>query len=66
MIDILNNITSFYSVEDIGKILKISRSMSYKYIKEVYKDQKPFKVIKVGKMYRVNQKSFDNWINEVI
>ena len=35
-----------YEVEDIQEILNIGRTKAYAFIQEVYKEQKPFKVIK--------------------
>ncbi len=48
-----------YTVQDIMAILSISKNMAYKFIKE----NPPFKVIKIGDLYRVNKESFDLWLN---
>lgn len=45
--------------------LALGRSKTYEFLDEVYKKQEPFRVIKVGKLFRVPQKSFDDWINAV-
>lgn len=58
----LSNDKKVYEVEEIQKILGISRTKIYEYIKEVYKTQKPFVVIKIGNLYRIPKKPFDNWI----
>ena len=47
-----------YTAEDIQKILGLGRSVTYTFL-----EQKPFKVLKVGKMYRVPKKGFDQWLN---
>lgn len=53
-----------YSVSDIMNILNISRTTAYDYVKSVYeKDNPPFRVIKVGKSYRIIKSSFDKWFN---
>lgn len=52
-----------YEVEDIQKILGISRTSVYEFIKETYKNQKPFKVLKIGNLYRIPKHAFDKWIN---
>lgn len=52
-----------YEVSDIQEILDVSRTQAYKYIKEVYKSQSPFKVVKVGYVYRIPKKPFDQWLN---
>lgn len=51
-----------YDASDIQKMLGIGRSMTYLFLEKVYKDQAPFKVIKIGKLYRVPKKSFDEWL----
>ena len=52
-----------YDASDIQKILGIGRSMTYVFLEQVYKEQTPFKVIKIGKLYRIPKKSFDEWTN---
>lgn len=52
-----------YLASDIQKALSIGRSKTYQFLDEVYRNQAPFRVIKVGKLFRVPQKSFDDWIN---
>ena len=51
-----------YLAEDIQKILGIGRSKTYEYLDEVYKKQEPFRVIKIGKLFRVPKDSFDKWL----
>lgn len=53
-----------YEVEDIQEILSIGRTKAYAFIQEVYKEQKPFKVIKIGNIYRIPKTSFDSWLDE--
>ncbi len=55
-------IKKVYDVADIQKILGIGRSKSYEFLDEVYKQQKPFNVIKIGKLYKVPKEPFDKWI----
>lgn len=52
-----------YLASDIQKALALGRSKTYEFLDEVYQKQEPFRVIKVGKLFRVPQKSFDDWIN---
>ena len=51
-----------YLAEDIQKLLAIGRSKTYDYLDEVYKKQQPFRVIKIGKLFRVPKHSFDSWL----
>jgi hypothetical protein len=59
------NETKVYLAADIQKALSLGRSKTYEFLDEVYRKQEPFRVIKVGKLFRVPQKSFDEWINAV-
>lgn len=52
-----------YNVEDIQKLLSLGRNSTYAFLDKVYKEQKPFKVLKFGKSIRVPKVSFDNWLN---
>lgn len=51
-----------YFAEDIQKFLGLGRSKTYEYLQDVYKKQEPFRVIKIGKLFRVPKQSFDSWI----
>lgn len=57
------NETQVYLASDIQKALGIGRSKTYQYLEEVYKAQAPFRVIKVGKLFRVPRKSFDAFMD---
>ena len=52
-----------YLAEDIQKVLNIGRSKTYQYLEKVYEEKKPFRVIKIGKLFRVPKESFDAWFN---
>ena len=52
-----------YLASDIQKALSLGRSKTYQFLEEVYQKQEPFRVIRVGKLFRVPQKSFDDWLN---
>lgn len=53
-----------YSISEIREILGVSRTKAYEYIKKVYEEKGPFRVIKVGSNYRVIKSSFDQWLND--
>ena len=57
------NESKVYLASDIQKALSLGRSKTYQFLDEVYKNQSPFRVLKVGKLFIVPQKSFDEWIN---
>ncbi len=51
-----------YSANEIQKALRMGRTKTYEFLNEVYKEQKPFRVIKIGTAVRIPKKSFDEWI----
>lgn len=52
-----------YSVSDIQKLLGLGRTKTYIFLEEVYKNNEPFRVIKIGKLYKIPKDSFDKWLN---
>lgn len=52
-----------YDAEDIQRILGVGRTTTYDFLNRVLRDQRPFRVIRVGRQLRVPCKSFDDWIN---
>lgn len=53
-----------YSVSEIQDILGISRTKAYDFVRKVYKENGPFRVIKIGDSYRIPKKGFDQWLDE--
>ena len=53
-----------YNPEDIQVILGIGKNKVYEFLEDVYKNTHFFKVIKIGKLYKVPIKSFDSWLYE--
>lgn len=51
-----------YDAEDIQKLLGIGRTKAYEFLDEVYQKQEPFRVIKIGKMYRIPCGPFEKWL----
>lgn len=52
-----------YDAEDIQKLLGLGRTKVYEFLDEVYKNQNPFRVIKIGKVYKIPCLSFERWLN---
>ncbi|WP_330652054.1 helix-turn-helix domain-containing protein [[Clostridium] symbiosum] len=52
-----------YEVKDIQNLLGIGRNTAYEFIRQAYKENGPFRVIKIGDSYRIPKESFDRWIN---
>lgn len=52
-----------YSADEIQVILGIGRSKVYEFLDSANKKQEPFRVIKIGRIYRVPKDSFDRWMN---
>ena len=61
--DTMNIEKKVYDAEDIQKSLGIGRSKAYTFLDEVYENQKPFRVVKIGRLYRVPKEAFDKWLN---
>lgn len=53
---------NLYDIEDLQNLLGIGRTRAYQLVKEAYEKQQPFKVIKLGKLYRIPKKTFDDWM----
>ena len=53
-----------YNPEDIQAILGIGKNKVYDFLEDVYLNKHYFKVIKIGRLYKVPTKSFDMWLNE--
>ncbi len=60
--DTMNVEKQVYDVEDIQKLLGIGRSKAYAFLDEAYEKQKPFRVIRIGRLYRVPKEAFDRWL----
>ena len=52
-----------YTVAELQEILQIGRTKTYAYIKKVYTEGKPFRVLKIGDNYRISKASFDRWLD---
>ncbi len=53
-----------YLATDIQRMLGIGKSKAYTFLEEVYKQKNPpFKVVKIGKLFRVPKRGFDEWLN---
>ena len=51
-----------YTPEEIKSILSMSRAKTYSYLAEVAEKQKPFRVIKIGRLVRIPKIDFDKWL----
>ena len=54
-----NSHASSYTVKDISKILNLSRTATYEFIKE----DPPLRILRIGHAIRIHQDSFDKWFN---
>ncbi|MBO5021153.1 MAG: hypothetical protein J6D52_10860 [Clostridia bacterium] len=43
-------------------MLSLGRNSTYTFLDKVYREQKPFRVLKFGKVIRVPKASFDSWL----
>lgn len=51
-----------YTVTEMQEMLNISRESAYKFAGEVYQNQKPFVILKIGKSFRIPKDSFNRWM----
>lgn len=52
-----------YSPNEIRELLGIGKEKVYEFLEKVYKQQEPFMVIKIGKLYKIPKESFNRWLN---
>ena len=52
-----SSVIKTYRVEDIVRILDISRSAAYNLVREGH-----FKTVRIGTAIRISRKSFDEWL----
>ncbi len=53
-----------YLATDIQRMLGIGKSKAYTFLEDVYRQKNPpFKVLKIGKLFRVPKRGFDEWLN---
>ncbi len=57
----MNKDQEFYTAEELAERLKLNVITIYRYIRA-----KKIKAYKIGKEYRIDQKSFDDFINKNI
>lgn len=60
-IDIHNAV---YNPEDIQRILKLGKNKVYEFLEDVLKNTHYFKIIKIGRLYKIPKSSFDKWLCE--
>ena len=48
-----------YTVEEISKMLGISKTFAYTLVKENH-----FKTVRIGSAIRISKKSFDQWLDD--
>lgn len=54
-----------YTIDEVSKLLSLGKSKTYEFIQKVYEEKKPFKVIKIGRVYKIFKDSFDCWISQI-
>jgi len=53
-----HNEKMFYTVEDVQRILDISKNRAYELVRNAYEAQSPFPVLKIGTIYRIPKEKF--------
>lgn len=52
-----------YDIKQLQDILEIRRTAAYGLAARAYETQSPFRVLKIGSLYRIPRASFDKWLN---
>jgi hypothetical protein len=61
-IQTINKEQAVYLAEDVQRALGLGKTKTYEFLRQVYITQQPFRVIKIGRVFRVPKKSFDRWL----
>ncbi len=59
----MNEAKKVYNPKEIQKMLGLGKESVYVFLEEVYKNKKPFIVIKIGKLYKIPKEPFNRWLN---
>lgn len=54
--------SAVYLAEDIQMALSLGKTKTYEFLRQVYTTQQPFRVIKIGRVFRIPKNSFDRWL----
>jgi hypothetical protein len=54
--------SAVYLAEDVQKALSLGKTKTYEFLRQVYITQQPFRVIKIGRVFRIPKYSFDRWL----
>jgi hypothetical protein len=58
----INAEQSVYLAQDIQQRLGLGKTKTYEFLRQVYITQQPFRVIKIGRVFRIPKYSFDRWL----
>lgn len=59
----MNEAKKVYNPKEIQKMLGLGKESVYVFLEEVYRNKKPFIVIKIGKLYKIPKEPFNRWLN---
>ena len=62
MTDSIDISKKVYEAVDIQKLLGLGRTKTYEFLDEVFQKQEPFRVIKIGKVYKIPCLPFERWL----
>lgn len=51
-----------YTAADIQEFLQLGRTKTYDFLESVYEKQNPFRVFKIGRIFRIPKADFDRWL----
>lgn len=56
--------TLVYMACEIQSMLNLGKTKTYEFLETVYQSGSPFKVLKIGRSYRIPKNSFDEWFEK--
>ncbi len=51
-----------YTAAEIQGFLQLGRTKTYDFLESVYEKQNPFRVLKIGRIFRIPKADFDRWL----
>ena len=59
----LTTVQKVYRPDEIMQKLGLGKTKTYSFLKQVYDQQYPFRVLKIGRLFRIPCQDFDSWLD---
>ena len=54
--------SAVYTASEIQEFLQLGRTKTYDFLESVYEKQAPFRVLRIGRIFRIPKDDFDRWL----